>query len=517
MKRIAKYLIFGAFSLPLLTPLATAQTMSEAGLSNRVKNYINSSNYKKQITSDSRFKNALKGIISSKKTPAGAKTIWNENQLKSMKSGNTYVVKGNITVSSNINVPANVRVYVEGSVHKNGTFNRNAENKTDVIFDIRNSSDVHFYGVNNAKISSNMKAVAFHITGSKNITIDGFRIENTWEAISAQWNADEVKMFNNYILNTTRRAIWMLGADKAQAVHNFIENAGWDGFDWDAYASDNIAFENVVVSAGRWNGFVEEGAQRNQIVRNLGVMATLVPYTGFQMGWADNGTTQLFLNGSNGRLTKDNYFINNAIYKPTSFKGAGGDYFSHINKGKGHTYFWGNDAIGASRATSSTHWAKATWSSDIPSTGRKTINDLDKQYNSGGGGNNQPGAGIVPPSSATRLKIKHSNKCMDASGTTNSSIIQQWACHNGSNQKFKFESRGNGWYALVDQRSRRCVDLSAGSSANGTNIQLWDCSNANTNQHFKIVDKSNGWFNLVTRNANKCIDVSGNTTANLGM
>jgi hypothetical protein len=35
-------------------------------------------------------------------------------------------------------------------------------------------------------------------------------------------------------------------------------------------------------------------------------------------------------------------------------------------------------------------------------------------------------------------------------------------------------------------QSGRCIDESAGNTANGVVMQLWDCSTSNSNQKFKV-------------------------------
>ena len=77
----------------------------------------------------------------------------------------------------------------------------------------------------------------------------GFDIGNVWEGVVAHWGNKDVKILNNYIHDTGKRAIWSLGSERTQAAHNFIENAGGDGFDWDALTTENIAYENLTLLA----------------------------------------------------------------------------------------------------------------------------------------------------------------------------------------------------------------------------------------------------------------------------
>jgi hypothetical protein len=164
------------------------------------------------------------------------------------------------------------------------------------------------------------------------------------------------------------------------AVHNFIEAPGWDGFDWDAYSSNATAFENVVIGAGRWAGFVEEGSQGDRIVRNLNLMADLPPvrsdrYT-YHMGWCDNGTTQGIIDAA-GPLTDNNYFVQNISIEASAYAGNGnGNYFANKNADKGWTWFWGNEELGTSHGTTGNYWYQAVWTDTVPTQGQQWIDSL---------------------------------------------------------------------------------------------------------------------------------------------
>ena len=225
----------------------------------------------------------------------------------------------------------------------------NTGNSVDAVFRVDDKSNVKLIGVNNAKLIGNQRSTGVYIEGSSNVEVRGFDIGNVWEGVVSHWGNQDVKIFNNYIHDTGKRAIWSLGSERTQAAHNFIENAGGDAFDWDAYSNGSVAYENVIVGWRRWAGFVEEGAQNSYFAKNIGIMAEFeymhpdpdkIPDKGYTMGFADNGTTAKI-----SRPTKDNYFIGNSMWKPSSYtrKASGGAYFSKRNQGgKGQTYFWGN-------------------------------------------------------------------------------------------------------------------------------------------------------------------------------
>lgn len=138
--------------------------------------------------------------------------------------------------------------------------------------------------------------------------------------------------------------------------------------------------------------------------------------------------------------------------------------------------------------------------------------------NNGGGGGNGGGGnagGITPPSGATSLRIRHSNKCMDlaAGQSNNGANIQQWGCNaSNTNQNFTFVSKGGGYYEIRTKHNK-CVSVAGNSTANGANVQQWDCFNGN-NLQFKLEDKGSGWFEIRARHSNKCVDVSGVSQSN---
>jgi hypothetical protein len=124
------------------------------------------------------------------------------------------------------------------------------------------------------------------------------------------------------------------------------------------------------------------------------------------------------------------------------------------------------------------------------------------------GGNTPPGGQVI-------IRARHSNACLDIANVANfnGANVQQWGCGNGANQKWTFNSKGDGWYEIKSANGGRCLDVAGPSTANGTNIQIWDCSNG-SNQQFKLAATDSGYYQLVARHSNSCIDVVGGSTAN---
>jgi V8-like Glu-specific endopeptidase len=99
---------------------------------------------------------------------------------------------------------------------------------------------------------------------------------------------------------------------------------------------------------------------------------------------------------------------------------------------------------------------------------------------------------LEPVGSYYQIKHTASGKCLDVLNayTANGSAIQLWTCNGGSNQLFSMSSNtstSNGRdFKIVGVGSGKCLDLSGGSSSNGTQIQIWTCDSTNTNQNFAL-------------------------------
>ncbi|MEM8945907.1 MAG: hypothetical protein AAGD11_12085 [Planctomycetota bacterium] len=376
-------------------------TFQDAGIEQQAIDAINASQYSTTILADEILHNALDAIADTEIVPAGAAVLTTAADLSQIAAGtpsnpNVYLIQGDLTITSNIEVPSNVHIYVDGSIFKQGNHTapggvHTNSNNDDAIFMIDGTDNIKLIGIDNALLhsNSNLAAAAPHATavfigtGSSNIEVNGFKISNVWEALVARGFNEDVKFLNNYIQNTVSRAIHSIASQNLIAAHNFIVNAGVDGLDWDAFTDAAIGYENVVIGAGRWAGFVEEAAHDSYLIRGLALMVDLGnPNRGFMLGWADNGTT------FSDPITRDNYFIDNVIFDPGNIPQSGGDYFANANVGgKGQTYFWANRGFGAGQST--TNFTNAEWLDFLPTAGGKNnaidavqlLAGLDAQFN----------------------------------------------------------------------------------------------------------------------------------------
>lgn len=390
----------------------TLGDLTAAGISQRVADHIDTSPYETQILADATLENTLRSLNDTQVAPPTATVLTSVGDLSQITAGttnspNVYLIQGNLTLTGTINVPSNVHIYLDGSIFKQGSFTapggvhsvENVGSNADAIFRLNGSDNVKLIGVNNALLHStpslsvnspHTTAVFIH-SNSTNVEVDGFEMAFVWNGVAAHpFNIHDITVTNNYIHDTLDRAVWSLGTTNFRAAHNFVENAGIDSFDWDAFTDDAIGYENVSIAAGRWAGFVEEGTEDSSFIRGLGIIADFGnPNRGFMLGWADNGSSAFFVgnNPNPSEWTEHNYFINNVIFDQNNVPMSGGDYFAKNNNGKGPTYFWGNRGFGAGQST--TNFDNAEWLTFLPTAGGRNnavnavqlLADLDAEFN----------------------------------------------------------------------------------------------------------------------------------------
>jgi serine protease AprX len=112
------------------------------------------------------------------------------------------------------------------------------------------------------------------------------------------------------------------------------------------------------------------------------------------------------------------------------------------------------------------------------------------------------------------LTSVNSKKCLEVTNgsSTDGALTQQWSCNNSARQKWRIETVASGGYEVVSLSSGKCLDVSDVSTNDGASIQQWSCANGN-NQRWRIEPMDNNAFRLVALHSNKCLDVSGVSTA----
>ncbi|GAA0397881.1 endo-1,4-beta-xylanase [Micromonospora gifhornensis] len=108
-----------------------------------------------------------------------------------------------------------------------------------------------------------------------------------------------------------------------------------------------------------------------------------------------------------------------------------------------------------------------------------------------------------PNPTGNRLRNEASGRCLDVNGASSANGSQMiiWDCHSNANQQFTQNGR-----AL--QVMGKCLDVPS-NAGTGTRVQIWDCSGA-VNQQW--VFNSNG--TISSAQTGLCLDVNGAATAN---
>lgn len=136
---------------------------------------------------------------------------------------------------------------------------------------------------------------------------------------------------------------------------------------------------------------------------------------------------------------------------------------------------------------------------------------------------------------AQRFRIEHqggdvytlvnvnSSKCVDvaSSSLNDGANIQQYSCNHTGAQQFKFYPRTSsgrsllpvGMYALKSVYSQLCLDIEAGSTADGARSQQSICNDA-ISQRFALSAEPGGAYRMVNLNSGKSLDIAGVSTAN---
>jgi poly(3-hydroxybutyrate) depolymerase len=113
-----------------------------------------------------------------------------------------------------------------------------------------------------------------------------------------------------------------------------------------------------------------------------------------------------------------------------------------------------------------------------------------------------------PPPSQSNVMIvgQQSGRCIDVpnSSTANGTQVQLWDCHGNSNQRWTYTSSKQ-----LTVFGNKCLDANGQGTTNGTAVIIWDC-NGQANQQWNV--NANGTITGVQ--SGLCLDASGNATAN---
>lgn len=88
----------------------------------------------------------------------------------------------------------------------------------------------------------------------------------------------------------------------------------------------------------------------------------------------------------------------------------------------------------------------------------------------------------------------------------------QWSDNGGTNQHWNVTSIGSGYYEITNDTNGLALDVSGGSTGQGTAVVIDPYTGSNS-QQWSIQAAGNGYYYLVNRNSGDVVDVSGASTS----
>jgi hypothetical protein len=258
---------------------------------------------------------------------------------------------------------------------------------------------------------------------------------------------------------------------------------------------DNVAYNNKVVSSGLLANGTEIPAQ------NVGISV----YDGYG-------------NINNGSMYNNNMYGNTVGWmcwaSRCAWDGYRNDKYFPLNS----SYYDTNPSISANPITLEAEDSEyPAWLAKISANGMVVGPSVSSEGSGSGGGST---AG-VSASAWYNIVNTNSTLCVDAQGTSNATIVQQYTCGAvETSQEWQFQPASSGYYEVVNRNALNSTghnlvwDVSGGpwATANGVPIQLWTYG-GDTNQQWMPVSLGNGAYKFVARNSSKCLDVPDASSA----
>ncbi len=120
------------------------------------------------------------------------------------------------------------------------------------------------------------------------------------------------------------------------------------------------------------------------------------------------------------------------------------------------------------------------------------------------------------PNGRYTMVSAHSGKCVDvaAASTADGANVQQYQCNGTGAQKFDVANMGNGAYRILNANSGKALDVAAAALNDGANVQQWS-SNNTLAQRFALKAVAGG-FTVRNQGSGKCLDIAGWSSADGG-
>jgi len=124
------------------------------------------------------------------------------------------------------------------------------------------------------------------------------------------------------------------------------------------------------------------------------------------------------------------------------------------------------------------------------------------------------GSNLVANGTYTIVGVQSGKALDDPAGSTANGTQQEiWTINGGNNQKWQLTNLGNNVVKLINVTSGLALEVNGGSTANGAKVDQWSYGGT-TNQQWTVVQVSSGVYNLKNVNSGEVLDVIGGNTAN---
>lgn len=118
-----------------------------------------------------------------------------------------------------------------------------------------------------------------------------------------------------------------------------------------------------------------------------------------------------------------------------------------------------------------------------------------------------PVAKAAVPVNGTTYQVSAGNsaRCLDmvAGTTANGGLVQQWSCSGDTWQQFTLGASGS-YYTLTNVNSGKCLDIPYGTTDPGVQLQQWSC-NGSTYQQWRLVSSGSGTYQIVNVASGLCL------------
>ncbi|MFD4481692.1 RICIN domain-containing protein [Streptomyces sp. NPDC058471] len=113
------------------------------------------------------------------------------------------------------------------------------------------------------------------------------------------------------------------------------------------------------------------------------------------------------------------------------------------------------------------------------------------------------GAPTVSADQNYELVLEWGGRCLEEWGGS----VYQWDCHGGDHQQWRFVSKGDGYYQIVNKRDGLCLDVYGGSPQNGTSVVGAGCHEGKW-QQWSLNFVGAARYELVARHSGRCLDIA---------